>query len=133
MPVAAAAVPAAQPALADRVMQEFTLEEVATHNTEQDCWCIINGNVYDITEFLPDHPGGKTAPVLLSGGDATKEFNMLHTPDLLDKYGVEYLIGTCPEALLGEEEIVEEAAAAAPTGDAGGVLNEEQVPLRARC
>ena len=43
------------------------LLQVALHNTEHDCWCIINGDVYDITEFLPDHPGGKTAPVLLSG------------------------------------------------------------------
>jgi|EP01049_Picozoa_sp_SAG25_P002032 flavocytochrome c len=86
---------AAPPVLPAPVLQTFTLEEVAKHNKEDDCWCIINGNVYDITEFLPDHPGGKTAPVLLSGGDATKEFNMLHTPDLLDKYAVDYLIGTC--------------------------------------
>jgi predicted heme/steroid binding protein len=84
--------PPAAPQEPDVVMQVFTLDEIAKHNTEDDCWCILNGTVYDITDFLPDHPGGKRAPVLLAGGDATKEFNMLHTPDLLAKYACSVLV-----------------------------------------
>ena len=94
---AAAAAAASEPEAAP-AMQMFTLEEIAKHNTEDDCWCVIQHNgdslVYDITKFLPDHPGGKRAPVLLAGGDATEEFMMLHKPEILDKYAKEYLIGT---------------------------------------
>ena len=34
-------------------------DEVAKHSKEDDCWCIIGGEIYDVTKFLPDHPGGK--------------------------------------------------------------------------
>lgn len=36
----------------------FTSAEVAAHNTEADCWSIINDNVYDLTSYIPRHPGG---------------------------------------------------------------------------
>lgn len=85
-PAAAAAAPAAK--------KEYTKDEVAKHNTEKDCWVIVNGQVLDVTSFLKDHPGGKKAILLYAGKDATEEFNMLHKPDVVEKYAPESVIGT---------------------------------------
>ncbi|KAG6378370.1 Flavocytochrome c [Boletus reticuloceps] len=60
--------------------EEFTTAEVAKHNKKDDVWVIINGQVLDVTSFLPDHPGGEKAILLYAGRDATEEFNMLHDP-----------------------------------------------------
>merc|ERR1711924_438156 len=38
-----------------------TSEEVAKHSTDSDCWVIVGDDVYDVTKFLGDHPGGKKA------------------------------------------------------------------------
>lgn len=38
--------------------QLYSLEEVKRHTREEDCWLVINGNVYDVTKFLDEHPGG---------------------------------------------------------------------------
>jgi cytochrome b involved in lipid metabolism len=43
--------------------------------------------VYDITDFLADHPGGAKAPMIYAGDDATEEFIMLHKPDIIKKQG----------------------------------------------
>jgi len=64
----------------------ISAEEVAKHNTEKDVWVILNGKVYDCSEFLPDHPGGKKAIMIFAGKDASEEFNMLHPPNVLTKY-----------------------------------------------
>ncbi len=74
--------------------KEYTLEEVAKHNTENDCWCVVNGEVLDVTKFLDEHPGGKQAIMLFAGRDATEEFNMLHKPDVVAKYAPDSIIGT---------------------------------------
>jgi len=51
----------------------YTLTDVATHNTKDDCWLAIHGKVYDVTEFIPTHPGG---PAIIQGcgKDATSMF-----------------------------------------------------------
>ena len=47
----------------------------------------------DVTGFLKDHPGGKKAILLFAGREASEEFNMLHKPDVIDKYAPETIIG----------------------------------------
>jgi cytochrome b involved in lipid metabolism len=36
----------------------YTLDEVAAHNAPNDCWLVIHSKVYDVTRFIPVHPGG---------------------------------------------------------------------------
>eukprot|EP00056_Hartaetosiga_gracilis_P010031 m.147326 g.147326 ORF g.147326 m.147326 type:complete len:1095 (+) comp13241_c0_seq11:68-3352(+) len=71
----------------------YTAADVAEHNTRGDCWVIIHDKVYDVTEFLEDHPGGVESIVAFAGKDSTKSFDMLHSMDLLEKYASEYEIG----------------------------------------
>ncbi|PKY39618.1 fumarate reductase [Rhizophagus irregularis] len=74
--------------------KEYTIDDVAKHNTEQDCWVAINGRVLNVTSFLPDHPGGKRSILLYAGKDASEEFNMLHEKNVIDKYAPQTVIGT---------------------------------------
>ncbi|KAL3828900.1 hypothetical protein ACJIZ3_017702 [Penstemon smallii] len=53
----------------------FTLDEVAQHNSREDCWLIIFGKVYDATKFLEEHPGGDEIILKSTGKDATAEFD----------------------------------------------------------
>ena len=73
---------------------DITVEEVAKHNTENDCWIIIDGGVYDMTKFLFEHPGGRRVLMKKAGQDATKEFHSLHAPEVLVKYNPLLQIGT---------------------------------------
>ena len=72
----------------------YTLEEVSLHNTEDDIWIIINGNVYDITDFIHEHPGGRDILLSFAGEDVSEFFNELHKPDILIEIADQYKIGS---------------------------------------
>ncbi|MCJ1316886.1 Cytochrome b2, mitochondrial precursor [Xylographa vitiligo] len=61
-------------------------DEVAKHNNDKDCWVIIHGRAYDVTEFMPEHPGGPKIILKYAGKDATETYAPIHPPDTLDKY-----------------------------------------------
>lgn len=67
--------PTPQTETQDQALTEsFTLAQVAQHNTPADCWIIIENSVYDVTEFLNEHPGGSERIEPFCGKDATEGF-----------------------------------------------------------
>jgi cytochrome b involved in lipid metabolism len=52
---------------------EITIEEVAMHNTPQDCYIAVSGKVYDVTKYINSHPGGNEI-LRGCGKDATNLF-----------------------------------------------------------
>ncbi|KAJ1551205.1 Cytochrome b5 [Nowakowskiella sp. JEL0078] len=61
---------------------EITWEETAKHNTRKDCWMVIDGNVYDVSKFLDEHPGGEEVLLEQGGLDASEAFHEIgHSDD----------------------------------------------------
>ncbi|KAK3362627.1 flavocytochrome c [Lasiosphaeria hispida] len=73
--------------------KEYTMEEVAKHNTKEDLWVVVKGVVLDLTNWLDEHPGGPQALLNFMGRDATEEFEMLHDDEVIPKYAPQQVIG----------------------------------------
>ncbi|XP_047323919.1 cytochrome b5-like [Impatiens glandulifera] len=71
-------------------LKVHSFEEVSKHNHQKDCWLIISGKVFDVTQFLDDHPGGDEVLITATGKDATDDFEDVGHSDsareMLDKY-----------------------------------------------
>lgn len=52
----------------------YTSTEVAKHAIKNDCWVVINNNIYNLTHYIVRHPGGQGVIVDTCGGDATSAF-----------------------------------------------------------
>ncbi|TVU34111.1 hypothetical protein EJB05_15939, partial [Eragrostis curvula] len=72
-------------------MRRVTSAEMARHCTEGDLWVAVQGKVYDVTSWLPQHPGGDLPLLSLAGQDVTDAFVAYHPPSAwraLDRYRV---------------------------------------------
>jgi cytochrome b involved in lipid metabolism len=56
----------------------YSLAQVKTHNTEADCWAVIDGTVYDVSGYATKHPGGPSHIDKMCGTDATDYFRGQH-------------------------------------------------------
>jgi cytochrome b involved in lipid metabolism len=56
----------------------ISLLTVAKHNSRSSCWSAINGGVYDLTSWIPNHPGGERAILSLCGIDGSDLYNGQH-------------------------------------------------------
>lgn len=52
----------------------FTIADVASHATSEDCWVIVSGKIYNMTTYMSAHPGGRKAISRECGKDATSVF-----------------------------------------------------------
>lgn len=55
-------------------MLRVTPEILKQHNKPGDAWTAINGKVYDMTAYIPYHPGGEKELMRVAGRDGTKLF-----------------------------------------------------------
>lgn len=59
----------------------YTMADVALHASKSSCWTAINGSVYDITSYIPRHPGGERNVLKICGKDGTSLFEGQHGGD----------------------------------------------------
>ena len=72
----------------------FTAGDVAAHNKPDSLYIIVDGDVYDLTKFQDDHPGGKKILQRVAGKDASKQFWKYHSEGVLKKYKPKLQIGS---------------------------------------
>ncbi|KAG6455931.1 hypothetical protein O3G_MSEX009473 [Manduca sexta] len=74
----------------------ITLGEVKKHNSDKSVWMVIHNDVYDVTSFLEEHPGGPESLLEVAGEDATGPFEDVgHSADARELL-TKYKIGTLP-------------------------------------
>ena len=73
--------------------KEYSLDEIAQHNTKEDLWIAVKGVVMDVTNWVDEHPGGPQALFTHMGKDASEEFEMLHDDEVIPKYAAQIVIG----------------------------------------
>ena len=56
----------------------YTLAQVKAHNKASDCWTAINSDVYNLTSWEDQHPGGASNIISLCGTNGTAAFTAQH-------------------------------------------------------
>lgn len=60
---------------------EIELTEVQDNDSPESCWAVIEDSVYDLTDWIDEHPGGSARIEGLCGTDATEQFTEQHGGD----------------------------------------------------
>lgn len=77
--------------------QQYSKADVAKHNKDKDMLIIVDDSVYDVSEFVNEHPGGAKILKRVAGKDATKQFWKYHNESVLKKYSAKLKVGTVKE------------------------------------
>jgi len=56
----------------------LTNSEIKTHSSRSDCWSIVNANVYNLTSYVKNHPGGASVIENICGKNGSKAFVNQH-------------------------------------------------------
>ncbi len=59
-------------------VKTFSMDQVKQANLETNCWAVVSGGVYNLTDWIAKHPGGSKAIISLCGTDGTDAFISKH-------------------------------------------------------
>ncbi|SEF72409.1 cytochrome b5 domain-containing protein [Billgrantia desiderata] len=89
----------------DSDLESITLEELAEHDSAESCWKAIHGRVYDITDYVPDHPTEEEVLLEWCGRESTEGWDnkrpgVPHSPRaeaMLERYLIGRLVDDAGE------------------------------------
>lgn len=104
--------------------------EIASHNTLKSCYVTRGSNVYDVTSFLDDHPGGGDLILKYGGKDVEEvmndEFSHVHS-EAAEEVLNDLLCGfKTDEFSLKEEATPNQPAGTSLLPTSNGVVNNQQ-------
>ncbi|KAK8509701.1 hypothetical protein V6N13_093554 [Hibiscus sabdariffa] len=105
----------------------FVYEDLVQHKNRTDCWLLISGKVYDVTQFLEEHPGGDEVLLAASGKDATDDFEDVGHSDDARELMKKYLIGEVDSTTVPLRKTVKPLASTTVThqhNDGPGILSK---------
>ena len=56
----------------------YTLQDVQKHNKNNDCWTVVEGKIYDMSDFASLHSGWPDSITSICGKDGTSMFAKQH-------------------------------------------------------
>lgn len=77
-------------------LREIPLSEVSQHDMFHDCWIVFYDKVYDVTNFMYEHPGGDELMMEHAGRDGTLAFRSVGHSKAALRSLEKYLIGILP-------------------------------------
>ena len=119
----------------DEALDTITQDELAGHDGAESCWKAIHGRVYDVTDYIPEHPTEEEVMLEWCGRDASEGWDnkrpgVPHSPraeSRLEDYLVGRLVGedgqpeargdTSDAAVSGAEEVTDADRALSPAED----------------
>ncbi|XP_030766124.1 cytochrome b5 isoform X1 [Sitophilus oryzae] len=76
------------------MVQEYTKAQVRDHNKKESVWVLVHNDIYDVTAFLNEHPGGEEVLLEQAGKDASEAFEDVgHSSDAREMM-LKYKVGT---------------------------------------
>jgi Cytochrome b5-like Heme/Steroid binding domain len=136
--------------------RKLSSAQVAAHNKDGDCWIIIDGKVYDVSEFLATHPvrgewwdrvvmgaqrfwrwfvcvqGGKAVVLKVGGSDASRQFKMLHDSSVLVEHA-KLCIGVVDESVAVDDPVLPRSDSEWMFGTWKPPAGRERVCIRFNC
>jgi hypothetical protein len=94
--------------------------ELVKHNSSADCWLLINGKVYNVTNYLYYHPGGVGMITTYCGADATTAFETKGGRSAHSGYAYS-LLGNYLLGSLGQQTTISQINQVQQPGQAGSL------------
>ncbi|KAK6185566.1 cytochrome b5 [Patella vulgata] len=110
-------------------LKVYRLEEIAKHNNSKSTWLIIHDEVYDVTKFLEEHPGGEEVLLEQAGAEATEAFEDVgHSTDARELMK-EHLIGKVHESQKSTKETKKNTGIITPDTSSSSGITSWLLPL----
>lgn len=121
--------------LEDSGLESITLEELAEHDSAESCWKAIHGRVYDITDYIPNHPTEEEVLLEWCGRESTEGWDnkrpgVPHSPRaeaVLERYLIGLLVDDAGEPIEPEAGEPTDAMAERQAGEATSPAHDERL------